>query len=441
MFVITTPDNNLKERKYIIDIIFNEFLDVKYYHEMGSQDYEIILPNDNKLIFKDHFFKKYSHDLEYLNKENIPEEIQYIKNDFIINQDIPIIFGTSELRIYESESIICGIDIFASIFFMLSRWEEYVNPNRDNHNRFPATESISYNNGFLKRAVVNEYIEMLWNMLLHLGFKKQRTIPNNQIFITHDIDRLYMWNSWKHVIRVAMGDLLKRKNISSAKKRLSGYFLLKRKKINDPYDTFDWLMDISENNGSKSRFYLMSGGVTNYDNCYNINDSRYLTMIKNINQRGHIIGLHSSYNTYNDSTQFNNEKSLLESTTGMDIIEGRGHYLRFEVPTTWQIWEDCGMEVDSTCGYSDKEGFRCGTGHEYSVFNILTRQKLKLKERPLLIMDRTIYYNQNLDDTERKEIISSIIDNTNMFTILWHNSEMGHVDLYKYILKYFTSIR
>ena len=84
MFVITTPDNNLKERKYVIDIIFNEFLDVKYYHEMGSQDYEIILPNGNKLIFKDHFFNKYSYDLEYLNKENIPTEIQYIKNDFII---------------------------------------------------------------------------------------------------------------------------------------------------------------------------------------------------------------------------------------------------------------------------------------------------------------------------------------------------------------------
>ena len=45
MFVITTPDNNLKERKYIIDIIFNEFFDVKYHHEIGTQDYEIKLPN------------------------------------------------------------------------------------------------------------------------------------------------------------------------------------------------------------------------------------------------------------------------------------------------------------------------------------------------------------------------------------------------------------
>ena len=53
MFVIKTPGNNLNERKYVIDIIFNEFLGVEYTHETGCQDYEIILPNDNKLIIKD----------------------------------------------------------------------------------------------------------------------------------------------------------------------------------------------------------------------------------------------------------------------------------------------------------------------------------------------------------------------------------------------------
>ena len=137
--------------------------------------------------------------------------------------------------------------------------------------------------------------------------------------------------------------------------------------------------------------------------------------------------------------QFKREKVLLENTIGMDIMEGRGHYLRFEVPTTWQIWEDCGMGVDSTCGYADKEGFRCGTGEEFSVFNILTREKLQLKERPLLLMDKTIYFYQNLNDTERKEIISNIIDNTNTFTMLWHNTEMEHIDIYKYILEYFLT--
>ena len=54
---------NLKERKYILDIIFSEFLECKYYHEIGSSNYQIILENSNKIIIEDHFFNKYRKNL------------------------------------------------------------------------------------------------------------------------------------------------------------------------------------------------------------------------------------------------------------------------------------------------------------------------------------------------------------------------------------------
>ena len=68
----------------------------------------------------------------------------------------------------------CGIDIFASSFFMLTRWEEYVNKIRDMHNRFPAYASLACKNNFLDRPIVNEYVEMLWNMLKFLGCKQEK---------------------------------------------------------------------------------------------------------------------------------------------------------------------------------------------------------------------------------------------------------------------------
>ena len=37
MLVIKTPDNYLKERKYLIDTIFNEFLDVQYSHKIDNE--------------------------------------------------------------------------------------------------------------------------------------------------------------------------------------------------------------------------------------------------------------------------------------------------------------------------------------------------------------------------------------------------------------------
>jgi len=354
MINITIPNNNIKERKYILDIFFDEFFGLDYNLEIGSKDYEINLKNDKKLIVKDRFFNKYPKDLEYLKLKNIPKKIE-------------------------------ELDIFSASFFMLTRWEEYVNRNRDSHNRFPATESLAFRQGFLDRPIVNEYVEALKQMLLeldnNLSFKERKF----ELVLTHDVDEVKMWKSWKHVSRVVLGDILKRKNLSLALERFAEYFLIRKDKINDPFYTFDWLMDKSEAICVKSRFYFMSGGVTEFDNRYKIGVQKEL--IEKIQKRGHIVGIHPSYNAYNDFEQFKKEKELLENVAEQKIVEGREHYLRFEVPTTWQIWEDNGMEVDCTCGYADKEGFRCGTGDTFSVFNILTREKLKLKEHPLIFMD------------------------------------------------------
>ncbi len=154
MLKIKISDNNLKEREYILDIIFNEFLGLEYSLNIGSNNYELTLPNKKILTIKDTFFNKYPKDLEYLKLENIPNKIE-------------------------------ELDIFAASFFMLTRWEEYVNKNRDIHNRFSATESLAYKQDFLDRPIVNEYVEELKSMLLELDsslvFKKREY----QLFLTH----------------------------------------------------------------------------------------------------------------------------------------------------------------------------------------------------------------------------------------------------------------
>jgi len=412
MIKIKIPNNNINERKYILDIFFHEFLGLEYNLETGSKDYEINLENGKKLIVKDTFFNKYPKDLEYLKLENIPKKIE-------------------------------ELDMFSASFFMLTRWEEYVNRNRDNHNRFPATESLAFKQGFLDRPIVNEYVEELKQMLLELDNSLSLKEKKFELVLTHDVDEVKMWKGWRHVSRVALGDMLKRKRLSLALERFAEYFLIRKKKIKDPFDTFDWLMDKSEAIGVKSRFYFMSGGVTEFDNRYKIEEQKEL--IKKIQKRGHIIGIHPSYNAYNDCEQFKKEKELLENIAEQKIVEGREHYLRFEVPTTWQIWEDNDMEVDSTCGYADKEGFRCGTGDVFSIFNILTREKLKLKERPLVFMDDNHHTYNQLSTEESFDKVKKIINISKQYqskiTLLFHNSiftddkNIDFIQLYKNLME------
>lgn len=229
--------------------------------------------------------------------------------------------------------------------------------------------------------------------------------------------------------------------------RIKKYEKIRQGKIKDPYDTFDYLMDKSESIGIKSRFYFMSGGITKYDNNYKIDEKKCIELIKEIRKREHIIGFHGSYASYNNPQQWEEEKEILERVCESEVNDGRQHFLRFEVPTTWQIWEDNNMQIDSTCGYADREGFRCGTGDAFSVFNILSRKKLILKERPLIIMEGTLQ-NPNYRGLSSNDFLKvlnyyvKIIKRYNSkITLLWHNSSfdeetwIGRKEIYNKIMK------
>jgi len=439
MIKITISNNNIQERKYILDIIFNEFLGLKYEVECKKEkikcDWEIELENGSKLIVEDHFFNQFPNDLEYLKLDNIPPQVEFLKNEFTPEEDIPVIYGNSKLNI-ENSTIICGIDIFASSFFMLTRWEEYVNKNRDSHNRFPAYESLASKQDFLDRPIVNEYLEMLKNMILHVSQNSKFKIQNFKLILTHDVDHIYKWDTIKKFIRHLGGDLIVRKSIKEFFKSLEYYVQVKLKLKNDPYDTFDYLMDASDKIGTKSYFFFMSKGLTKFDNNYNTNSEKVQKLHSKIKNRGHFIGIHPTYNAYNNYGQLKNEKEELENFFNTQILFGREHYLRFEIPTTWQVWEDNNMRWDSTCGYADKEGFRCGVCYEYNVFNILTRKKLRLKEKPLIAMEVSIVKQENMMPENMKNIIEKLILKVKKyngeFVLLWHNSNFKFTEYRNY---------
>lgn len=426
MLEIRVPKTFKKERTYIIDILLKEYLGLHIeivFHE--ANDYIINLPNKNSLTIRDHFFSNKFPNDNYLDIQNLPQKVLRTINPFIVEEDIPVIYGSEEFY-SNTNMIICGIDIFASSFFMLTRWEEHVNKERDTHNRFPATASIAYKNNFLDRPVVNEYVEMIWGMLKHLGLTQERKKRVFQFINTHDVDHLRRWNNSYQVLKTVGGDFLKRRDILLAKNRINEYIKIKTGKLTDPYDTFDWLMDQSELKNIQSRFYFMSGGLTKFDNHYQIDEERSLKIINVIKERGHVIGFHPSYNSYKNPEQWKIEKTMLEKTIDMKISEGRQHYLRFQAPYTWQIWEDNGMVKDLTLSYADKEGFRCGTCYEYPVFNFLTRMKLNLIESPLIVMEGSFFTYQNLSlenmNVKIKNLIKKVKKYNGQFVFLWHNS-------------------
>ena len=241
-----------------------------------------------------------------------------------------------------------------------------------------------------------------------------------------------------------VGDLFKRKSKLLASQTSRIFFYRKFGIQKDPYDTYDYLMDLSEQINSKSSFYFLSGKKSIYDPDYFLNHRKIKQVMRKINQRGHIIGIHPSYHTYNNNQLWEKEYTRLALISPQVIKSGRQHYLRFAVPHTWQIWEDHNLDHDSSMGYADCVGFRCGICTPFTVFNFLSRQKLKLKEKPLHIMDATLVEYRKLAPEQSKKEILKIIGKVKKykgtFVILWHNSSFtippwdNYQDIYQEIL-------
>jgi len=434
MLHIIIPNNYYPERSYIINVIFKEFLGIEIQIILNTNltHYEIKSNRlSKKIIFPDLFFGKINDN--YLKNKYIPKHVYNFQSSFT-GKMIPVIYGYCE-RIENKTEIYFGIDIFASAFFMLTRWEEYANFSRDKHNRFPATASVAYKNNFLHRPVVNEYIEFLWNLLKYLGYKGERKRRNFQVIPTHDIDSFSFSNNTP---KYFLHDLIIKRNLSILAKRMKSF-------VRDPFHTFDYLMDISEQYNTQSRFYFMAGKNHPNDPPKYYNTRKFRRLVDRINQRGHLIGYHGSYNTYNDPNLFMEEKSRLEDYIKAPIVEGRQHFLRFSVPQTWNIWDKAGMQIDSTMSYADHEGFRTGVCYDYPVFDIIQRKQLNIWERPLIFMEGSLINYQNVPPEtflQKIEYYSNTVRKyQGNFVFLWHNSSFNfgiwenYQDLYENFFK------
>lgn len=449
---ILLPDNYHAERTYLAYILFEEFLGLKIRLHFGHTHFsaEITLENGKLLRFKDSYFSSVSPESSHLEKKYLPDFVQWgsvILNPFLPENDLPILYGDNKLVISPSE-ITCDIDIFAATFFMLTRWEEYVLPDRDEHDRFPAAASLAGKAGFLHRPIINEYVEMLWNMLVHLGIQDKRKNRNFEFLLTHDVDTPLLWKSTRFFFKKLAGDLFKRSDLKEIGFSIKSYYQTYFGRQRDPYDSFDYLMKLADSHGLQSHFYFLSGGKTKYDNTLPLSSPFMQQLVSKIQANGHNIGIHPSYSTLKDIWQFKYEKEQLEASTGFPVRVGRQHFLRFEAPYTWQLWEDQGMTVDSTLYYPEQPGFRCGVCYPFPVFNFLTRKKLRLKEMPLTAMEVTWTTYLKASPTkilaDMLQLKETVRKYNGTFVLLWHNSSFNtpewkaYAQVYEQLLEKFS---
>ncbi|MDX9931550.1 MAG: polysaccharide deacetylase family protein [Bacteroidales bacterium] len=296
-----------------------------------------------------------------------------------------------------------SFDVFAAIFFMLSRYEEYTSLERDQHGRFDLQHSLAYKNNFHLRAVVDEWIIMLRNQLLkHVSentFKKEEPTFS----LTVDVDMLFSYRT-KGVLRNMAGwvrDLVKGRFQALFERPL---VLLGVRK--DPFDTFDVIDKISREFHVPILFFVLASQQrTNYDKNGNLHHQRAVKQLKKISRES-LIGLHPSYYCLDDDNKLMREKHNLEKTIGTSITAARRHFLRMNLPQSYRQLIKAGITNDYTMGFASGHGFRAGTTRPFRFFDIESDIVLPLIVHPFCIMDGSLKdYQQMTQEESHREML------------------------------------
>jgi hypothetical protein len=447
--LIEAPSGYEPERRYIVDVVLADRLGLDWRLELGERsDVRITLDGDaqhRSLLMPDALFATPAD--AWLAPSSLPSEPlawrvvpELAGGALSPGQRLPVLYGASTandaLARSEPGAMELGVDILGSCFFMLARYEERVTPTRDEHGRFPATASIAHRAGFLGLAIVDAYVELLWAALRRLWPRLERRPEQYGVALTHDVDDplASLGRSSRERVRQLGADVLVRRDLGLVARRLRSWGGIRRRGYRlDPYNTFDFLMDVSERHGLTSAFYFLAVDeiASAHDPPYTLEHPWVRSLMRRIHGRGHEIGFHAGFSTYRDARLTQAEFARLRQVAEhngirQEVWGGRQHYLRWENPSTWSNWELAGLDYDSTVAYADHVGFRAGTCHAFRAFQLLERRPLQLYERPFQVMDGTLFGYMGLSPEAAMQAALDVAREcrryAGTFVLLWHNN-------------------
>jgi hypothetical protein len=414
---------------YVVRFIFGDFLGIKteitsdreYFLQSGDAriSYHYIRLGDEfnfrpaGLIFEDHIEEK--------------------KTEVSIWNDIKIIFpvtGESDLP----------FDLFAAVFYLMVRYEEYLPYEGDKYGRFSATESISYKNGFLECAVVDRWIIAFFD-LLQKKYPDLLPAKRNFRFIpTVDVDNPFAYlnkgslrcigGAIKSILTLDFHRYKERLNVVTGKQQ-------------DPFDTYDRISEMHDIPGLV--IFFLTAGYGGFDRGINPESDAFKKLVNQVSFFS-FIGLHPSWKSGSKSGLLEQELKTLSRIAEKSITRSRQHYLMLSFPGTYNKLSALGITEDYSMGYSSQAGFRAGTCTPFHFYDLQNEQETALVIYPFQVMDRTLKDYMNLQPAEATQKITEMIDEVRAvngtFISIFHNETFsdtgeweGWMEVYEKLLR------
>jgi hypothetical protein len=319
-----------------------------------------------------------------------------------------------------------GFDLFAAIFYLITRYEEYLPHKKDSYGRYAHEDSVAFRESFLHLPLINFWLEDFKMMLK----EKDPTLELHERQFTfrptYDID--IAWSFRNKGFKRTAGGTAKLFFNGKFRKMVHRIQVIKKKR-QDPYDAYDWMDHLHFGFGLKPvYFFLVAKEVGKYDKNIDVNNPEYQQLIQSTAAK-YAIGLHPSWASGDIPSLLTREKSMLEHVISHAVTNSRQHYIRFDLPSTYRKLLALGITDDYSMGYGSINGFRASIASTYFWYDLKNEEKTRLQIHPFCFMDANSFYEQQLSAEAASEELLQYFDavksvNGTMITI-WHNNFLG----------------
>ncbi|USZ68100.1 polysaccharide deacetylase family protein [Halorussus salilacus] len=234
------------------------------------------------------------------------------------------------------------------------------------------------------------------------------------LLLTHDVDRPY-----KSV--QGLYHAVERRDPRQLKSLLPGV---------NPWWQFDDITQLEDSLGVRSAFYfLREKHVFERDlsdwldpfywvehaGRYDVETPEMRDLLARLDEGGWEVGLHGSYDSYDDLDRLQFEKARLEAALGDEVVGVRQHHLN-RGPDTWAHHREIGLNYDASPGSSSEYGFDRGYrplrpfDDEFVVF-------------PLTLMEAALPDPGEAFDRAWgvcADLLDEAADNDAVMSVLWH---------------------
>lgn len=374
VIVIYTPKVT-NRIKYTFEFVFHQYFGI---------DYELT-ENTDVSILPEHFYISYGKEINaafftiYQDNLLLEDTIQFQNISVSREADLPVFFQTTE-------NFDIRFDIFSCIFYLLSRYEEYLPHEKDIHGRYKSSNSILARKEFNFSPIVELWLLFFKQKLVaiqpNLSFKKQEFT----YIATFDIDNAFRYlgrNLLKHPPNIFKAEYWKvRLNIQA-----------------DPYAILDKILNETQKYDFHTIFFFLLNDDGNENSKVSPESIELRKVIHYICTQAEI-GLHPSYHSL-EKNLVQAEYHKLYQLSNRKTYHSRQHFLRISFPELLKNFKETNfLKTDYSLMYPDIIGFRAGISKAFTVYDLSNEEMSSITMQPSCWMDASFEYYRTENEDE-----------------------------------------